>query len=277
MAAHLARRGRAIYAQQGMLMWADGNNQLPLTALAQLPNTLHGRARHNVANAMAAFAALLALALPRECIAAALASFSPSESQTPLRLNLYQAGDIMLMLDYAHNATAYEAIIATGRQLTQGRLIGVVSAPGDRRETDLIAIGQLCGALFDDLVIYEMDDLRDKLPGETAELIARGALAARQTGAPAVNGQQWVPTHLDIRMAIREAFSKAQPGDLIIIGCASHVSELREALGSMDLTPVDASTLHCSVDDGSACGSRTHRPPRSDRYAIPPIAGLAQK
>ncbi|MCH8531895.1 MAG: hypothetical protein LAT65_13680 [Saccharospirillum sp.] len=56
-------------------------------------------------------------------------------------------------MDYAHNVAAYEAIIATGRQLTQGRLIGVIAAPSDRRDTDLIAIGQICGAGFDGLMI----------------------------------------------------------------------------------------------------------------------------
>ncbi|MEX0707304.1 MAG: cyanophycin synthetase [Woeseia sp.] len=239
MAAHLARGGRAVYAEDGMLTWADGEHHVPLIAAAQLPSTLDGRARHNVANAMAAFAALLALEVPRERIAAGLASFSTSERQTPLRLNLFRTRGITVMVDYAHNAAAYEAIIATGRQLTQGRLIGVVAAPCDRRTSDLNAIGKVCGAGFDGLVIYEMDDLRQKNPGETAGLIARGVSAARQTGAPTTNGRQWVHAVLDIRAAIRDAIGRAEPGDLIIIGCASYVSELREALGTVDLSPIE--------------------------------------
>ena len=256
MAEHLANNGRAVYLQDGLLMWANANKHLPLTSLAQLPSTLNGRARHNVANAMATFAALLALAVPKDHIAAGLASFRPCESQTPLRLNLYHAGGVTLLMDYAHNVAAYEAIIATGRQLTQGRLIGVVAAPSDRRDTDLIAIGQICGAGFDGLMIYEMEDLRDRQRGETATLITRGALSTQQTGAKATNGRPWVYTHLAIRAAIREAFGKAEPGDLIIIGCASHVSELRDALGNVDLTAFDASTLRQYIDDSSAWGAR---------------------
>ncbi len=87
LASHLARGGRAVYANKGLLMWADGDCHWPLISVAQLPSTLSGRAWHNVANVMAAFAALLALALPRDRIAAGLASFSCSESQNPLRLN----------------------------------------------------------------------------------------------------------------------------------------------------------------------------------------------
>ncbi len=240
MVDHLARGGRAVYAEDGMLTWADGEHNLPLIAAAQLPSTLNGCARHNVANAMAAFAALLALEVPRERIVAGLASFSTSERQTPLRLNLFRTRGITVMVDYAHNAAAYEAIIETGRQLTQGRLIGVVAAPCDRRASDLNAIGQVCGAGFDGLVIYEMDDLRQKQPGETAGLIAGGVRAARQSGAPSISGRQRVHTVLDIREAIRSAIDMAEPGDLIIIGCASYVSELREALGSDDLSPIEA-------------------------------------
>lgn len=268
MVEHLERGGRAVYSQNGIMMWATGDNHVPLTAIAQMPNTLNGRARHNVVNAMAVFAALLALAVPRERIAAALASFCPGESQTPLRLNLYGTGGVTIMMDYAHNAAAYEAIIATGRQLTQGRLIGVVAAPGDRREADLIAIGKLCGAGFDGVVIYEMDDLRNKQPGETAELIARGALVAQQTGAHTTTGRPWVHTHLDSRAAIRDAYGEAEPGDLIIIGCASHVSELREALGHLVLTTVDATTLGCHIDESPAWEPTPNPPLLNDIYAV---------
>ncbi|MCL1090176.1 cyanophycin synthetase [Shewanella profunda] len=277
MAQHLAHKGRAVYLDNDMLMWADGDNHQPLTSIDRLPNTLDGRARHNVANAMAAFATLLALDVPAEDIAAALASFSPNESQTPLRLNLYQAGGVTLMMDYAHNAAAYEAIITTGRQLTQGRLIGVVSAPCDRRETDLIAIGQLCGAGFDELVIYEMDDLRDKPPGLTAELIARGALTAQQSKTDAASGQQWVHTHLDIRAAIRDAYGKSQPGDLIIIGCASYVSELWDALGSVGLTTIDVSMLRYFAGEDSALEIQPYHWSRSVGHAILRIAASEGK
>ena len=295
MASHLARGGRAVYAHQGLLTWADGERHLPLIAAAQLPSTLNGRARHNIANAMASFAALLALAVPRERpqsrrlaasalprgkkntwsgpafvsherIAAALASFACSEGQNPLRLNLFRCRGVTLMVDYAHNATAYEAIIATGRQLTQGRLIGVVAAPCDRRTADLVAIGRLCGAGFDGLVIYEMDDLRRQPPGETAESIAQGVRAAQQAGRPTTGRRQWLHKVLDIRAAIRRALDHAEPGDLVIIGCASQVSELREALSGVDYSAVDPASLGVFADEGSAREGKTHHPLPSDRH-----------
>ncbi len=81
MVRHIASGGRAVYAKNGMLTWADGDHRLPLIATAKLPNTLNGHAPENVVSSMATFAALLALALPSERIAAGLASLSPGKAQ----------------------------------------------------------------------------------------------------------------------------------------------------------------------------------------------------
>lgn len=248
MASHIERGGRAVYFNNGMLVWADGQHHTPLVCAGQLPTTLHGRARHNIANAMACFAALLALDVPGERIAAELSSFSSSESQNPMRLNVYRYRDVTLVVDYAHNAAAYEAIIATGRLITQGRMIGVVAAPCDRRKTDLVAVGQVCGRGFDSLVIYEMDDLRGKPPGRTAELIAHGARVAKRIDVAPPDGPARVHSVLDVRAALRHALDLAVAGDLIIFGCASHASEFHEALVGVDFAEVDANMLNQSLN-----------------------------
>ena len=253
LAEHLKRGGRCVFEREGMLVWADGAHHTPLVASAQLPCTLGGRARHNIANAMAAAAALLVLGLPRDRVAAGLVSFTSNESQNPLRLNFYRSRGVTLLVDYAHNAAAYEAVIATARQLVEGRLIGVVSVPGDRRPEDLEAIGRICGAGFDGLVVYEMDDARGRPAGVTAERIVAGAAAARQATA------ETVTTVLDVREAIRHALRGAEPGDLIVIGCASHLSELRQALAGSDLIPVDGSALAAGA--GSAEDDVEAQPP----------------
>lgn len=251
MESHLARGGRAVYSDRDMLVWADGHLRTPLILSAELPSTFHNRARHNIANAMASFAALLALDVPCERIAAELTGFSASESMNPLRLNVYRCRGVTFIVDFAHNAEAYEAIIATGRLITQGRLIGVVAAPCDRRRDDLVAIGGRCGCGFDSLVVYEMDDLRGKPAGQTAELIALGARVAEEFKGPPNDGRIHVHIVLDVRAAIRHAQAMAESGDVVIIGCASHTSEFHEALVGMDYSEVDADALYASIGDTS--------------------------
>ena len=259
MAEHIEQGGRAVFEHQGMLRWADGGHQVPLVAAARLPSTLGGRARHNVANAMAACAALFALAVPRDSIVAGLSGFSSNEIQNPLRMNVFRSQGVMLMVDYAHNVAAYEAIIATARQLTGGRLWGVVTAPGDRLAADLEAIGRTCSAGFDALVVYEMDDRRGRPPGSTAQAIVRGAQSAIEQSMPAADASARLTTVLDVREAIRAALRRAEPGDLVVLGCASHLSELREALGNADLSSVSWDTFGLQDADELARASKPLR------------------
>ena len=249
MAAHLARGGRAVLADQGLLLWADGARLLPLATVAQLPSTLDGRARHNVANAMASFAALLALALPPDQIAAGLASFGANHTHTPLRLNLYDCGGVTLLVDSPHNAAACRSVIATGRQITQGRLVGVVAVPGERcefgerGEPDLLATARLWGAGLDGLVVCTTAAVRH----------------------PPVDRQQpWLHTAPDLRAAVRLALGQAEPGDVVIIGCASRKAELHEALAGLRCVPLAPDTLVKQLDDGWAPVERARDPAPTD-------------
>ena len=100
-----------------------------------------------------------------------LAGFTSGANQNPLRLNLFRACGVTVLVDYAHNAAAYRALIDTARQLAERRVLGVVAAPGDRREQDLVEMGRLCQDGFDEVLLYEMDEARGRPPGATAALL----------------------------------------------------------------------------------------------------------
>jgi cyanophycin synthetase len=271
-AEHVDRGGRGVYESGGLLMWADGGHQLRLASSQQLPFTLQGKARHNVSNAMAVLAALISLEIPPERVVAGLSSFTSSESQNPLRLNVYQTEGVTLLVDYAHNAAAYRAIAETGRALTSGRLIGVVAAPGDRRDDDLIEIGRACGGGFDAVVVYEMDDKRGRPAGATAGFVARGVAEAREArrGAQAQGGDEPVPIVLDVRAAIRAAVQRSGPGDFVVIGCASHLSDLKAALGAdASLTSLDAGGLSPGADATAAGRADTAARPAQRAASAP--------
>jgi cyanophycin synthetase len=219
--AHLRAGGRAVLLREGEIVFEGPQGQRALVRADRLPFTLKGRARHNVANALAAVAALLALGLAPADIAPALCSFSCSTEHNPLRLNLFQLGDLRVVVDYAHNEAAYLALLATCRGLGPGRLVGVVSAPGDRRDAELQQVGRLCGQGFDELVLYELDEDRGRPPGETALVLAAGAQAAG--AAPVV--------HLRAADALRTARQRCRPGDTLVFACATDLQDLRAAFG----------------------------------------------
>ncbi|MET0265291.1 MAG: cyanophycin synthetase, partial [Duganella sp.] len=131
---HLDQRGRAVYLQDGVLMVADRERRVALIAAAAMPISVQGHAMFNIANALAATAALIACDFSRRQIAAALSSFVSNSHTNPLRANIYHLGHATLVIDYAHNAAAYRALGKMARSLAQGKVIGVVTAPGDRRD-----------------------------------------------------------------------------------------------------------------------------------------------
>jgi cyanophycin synthetase len=220
---HLAGGGRALYLQDSSLVLAHADRHEALLDVRGMPVTLGGRARHNIANALAAAGALLATGIGTREIAAGLSTFVSDSAHNPLRANVYEVDGVTVIVDYAHNCAAYAALAATARAMSGGRVIGVVSAPGDRRDGDLAAIGRACGAGFDELVIYEAEN-RGRADGETAALLLEGA---RDTLAP-----DQLATELDSRAAIRAGLARCRLGDVLVFGCGSSLDELRDALGA---------------------------------------------
>ncbi len=210
---HLDGGGRAVYLRRNMIMLAHGDHRIPLLEVERIPFTLKGRARFNVQNSLAAVAALWAAGYNQAQITAGLQTFTSSVDQNPGRMNLFRIRDFHVLLDYAHNAESYKHIIETGRKLNHKRLIGVITAPGDRYDAKLKEIGRICGAGFDHVIVRQMTDLRGRPVGEAPRIIMDGVLEAGLD-------PQHVELILDEPEAIRHAIEMGRDGDLIIIGCS---------------------------------------------------------
>jgi cyanophycin synthetase len=219
---HLERGGRGAYLQDAMMVLADGVRHKAVLDVRQMPCSLGGAARYNIANALAAACALAASGFGPPEIADGLRTFVSDSKHNPLRSNLFDVDGVTVIVDYAHNSAAYAAMAEAGRAMTPGRLIGVVAAPGDRRDADLLEIGRTCAAGFDELVVYETEN-RGRRQGETSGLLLQGA---RQV---APNELRCV---LDVHEAIRKGLSLCRKGDVLVFGCGSSISELTEAIRS---------------------------------------------
>ena len=219
---HVEHGGRAVYLQDSTIVLANGERHQGMLDVREMPVSLGGRARYNIANAMAATAALTACGFSAIEIADGLRSFVSDSKHNPLRSNLYDIDGVTVVVDYAHNCAAYAALAEMARAMTPGRLVGVVAAPGDRRDADLIDIGRTCAAGFDELVIYESEN-RGRAPGDTATLLTRGAKLGKI-------GNEQLQVELDVHRAIRLGLSMCRPGDVLVFGCGSSISELTEAL-----------------------------------------------
>jgi UDP-N-acetylmuramyl tripeptide synthase len=134
---------------------------------------LGGAAKFQSENVLAAIATAYVQGMRYDDIRAGLLSFFPSPSLTPGRLNIIPLATGRVIVDYAHNAAAVAGVVEFALNLEAGKRIGVVTAPGDRRDDDLRAVGRL-SAKLDHVIIKEDSYRRGREPGAIAALIGEG-------------------------------------------------------------------------------------------------------
>ncbi len=170
---HVQEGGVAAVYEEGYLSILQRDWLLRIEKAENVPVTMGGRAPFMIANALAASLVGFVQGVKIEDIRAALKSFKASSQQIPGRMNLFNMGKFHALVDYAHNPAGYEAVGSFVANWP-GESIGVIGAPGDRRDEDLIELGTLSNRIFDQVVIKEDKDRRGREPGTVASLIAQG-------------------------------------------------------------------------------------------------------
>jgi cyanophycin synthetase len=219
---HLDNGGRAVYLEDNAIVLANGARHEAIVDVRQMPVTLKGAARYNIANSLAAAAALVASGFENAEISDGLRSFVSDFKHNPLRTNVFDVEGVTVIVDYAHNSAAYAALAETARALSPGRLVGVVAAPGDRRDSDLVDIGATCASGFDELVVFETEN-RGRASGTVAARLVEGIRVAKFE-------EDHLKVELNVHEAIRAGLARCEPGDVLVFGCGSDISELTEAI-----------------------------------------------
>jgi cyanophycin synthetase len=228
---------------------------MPVLYTHLIPATFGGKARMNVANALAAAAAAWAAGAHLHDIRQGLRTFSTSFFQAPGRLNLLDVGGIRVVIDYCHNVdgmrqladfvnrmmtepvsvagrVAAVAARADGKDGTRfvrrGRAIGVIGIPGDRRDDDQREYGAIAAGSFDEIIVREDKNLRGRDPGQAASNVLDGIRAARAAGARAAKTEKI----LDELTAVRAALRRAAPGDLVVCCVDDSVGVYRAAMAA---------------------------------------------
>jgi UDP-N-acetylmuramoyl-L-alanyl-D-glutamate--2,6-diaminopimelate ligase len=161
----------------------------------------------NVANALGAFAAATALGVSPQVASEGLAR----APRVPGRFEPIDEGQpFTVLVDYAHTPDSLENVLRAARRLTEGRLISVFGAGGDRDRAKRPKMGW-AGASLSDLAIVTSDNPRSEDP----DAIIAEVLGGVENGAA-------VEVEPDRRAAIALALSRAEPGDSIVIAGKGH-------------------------------------------------------
>jgi cyanophycin synthetase len=233
---HTGRGGAAMVVQQTddgeLVVLRHAERTMPLLYTHLMPATFGGRARMNVANALAAAAAAWAAGAHLHDIRQGLRTFTTSFFQAPGRLNEIEVDGYKVILDYCHNVDGMRRLTefvdlmmqpanggGVGGAARSHKAIGVIGMPGDRRDDDHREYGRLAALAFDAIVVREDKNLRGREPGQSAELLMAGIRQAQKQGgrcAQAVilsNEQE----------AVSAGMAMAVPGDLVML-CSDDIT-----------------------------------------------------
>ncbi len=224
-----------------------GPRTMPVLYTHLIPATFGGRARMNVANALAAAAAAWSAGAHLHDIRQGLRTFTTSFFQAPGRLNLLDVGGVRVVIDYCHNVdgmvqladfvtrmmeepvTKAGRIGPSGAALRTGRAIGVLGIPGDRRDEDQREYGAVAATAFDEIIVREDKNLRGRAAGETATNVIEGVRAAKGGGTSRTVRAERI---LDEMAAVRTALRRAIPGDLVVCCVDDAIGVYREAMAA---------------------------------------------
>lgn len=163
--------------------------------------------RFNVSNALGAFAATQVLGAGPEEAARGLAAASPP----PGRMEPVEEGqEFAVLVDYAHTPDSLENVLRAARGVTEGRVIAVFGAGGDRDRTKRPLMGR-AGAEGSDLAVVTSDNPRSEDPAAIVAEVLAG-----------IEDRSAVEAEVDRRAAIALAFDRAEAGDTVVIAGKGH-------------------------------------------------------
>lgn len=235
VAEHLRAGGRVVVAEADCLVLAEGGHRTAVAPLDEVPMTLGGAARHNVANALAAIGAGSALGLEPAAMGAALRRFATEAGDNPGRANVYRIGGVVVVIDYAHNPHGMAALASMSQAMPARRRLVLLGQAGDRSDAAIRELARAAWTLRPDrVVIKEMERyLRGRRVGEIPALLAD---EFSRLGAPS-DAIALPGTELD---AVRHALAWSRPGDLLLLAVHQdrpQVQALMETLRTSEWQP----------------------------------------
>ena len=229
----LPGNSEALFCLAGHDMALEANGATTsIVDVRDVPLTMQGIARHNVANALAAAALTWCLGAELAEIGAGLKSMSQDDN--PGRCNLYDLGGRKVLIDFAHNPAAMQALFAMAEAIPAERRVLCFGQAGDRPDDLIEELTRDAYAMgLDRVIVSELAKYhRGRETGEVFGVI-RTELERLGMARDAVE-------HNDEEMdTLQSALEWARPGDLVImlaLGGSAPIAGRLTQLGAKSLS-----------------------------------------
>ena len=249
--------GRAAVLEGDMLVLrAAGRRPRTLAPASELPVTVAGLSRFNIANALAAAAACDALGLSAARITSGLRSFAQDSAANPGRLNLFERDGIFVVIDFAHNEAGLAGLMDVSRAVAGRHKVRLaIGTAGDRTDEILTGLGVIAGGADDVVIAEKRHYLRGRVLEEMNELLRAGA---RKGGY-----RDEIDAHQTEADALAALLGRARRGDVCAVMTHVERAELFAWLESEGFRPVSLDRLREVLGSkGSTTGPGRPRPRR---------------
>lgn len=224
--AHRANGGATCAVRDGVLVLHDGRLRFELGLVSAMPLSVAGIAHYNIANlAGAALCAALAQ-VPTSIIAEVLAQFGTDREDNSGRLQRWNVGGVVVLLDYAHNPEGLDGFLAIARHGQRGRLGLLLGQAGNRDDEDVRLLAEMAAGHRPDRIVLKdiAGYMRGRAPGEIAGILRASLIAC---GIP----NESLLTLLDEFEAACSLLRWARAGDVIALPV--HASAARSELTAL--------------------------------------------
>ena len=178
-----------------------------LTGLLNFPVEIDIPGKFSVYNSLVAIAVCRHFDIERENIQEALKAAKAKGRIEQVKVS----DDLMLLIDYAHNAMSLESLLSTLKEYHPERLVCLFGCGGNRSKLRRYEMGEVSGKMAD-LTIVTSDNPRFEEPQEIIDDIKIGL--AKTDG-------EYVEI-IDRKEAIKYAIANGRPGDVIVLAGKGH-------------------------------------------------------
>jgi len=212
VARHMASGGTAAIFDGSDLLFVHRRRASRVVHAADVPITLGGVARFNVANALGAILLASAIGVPKAAIAEGLRRFKGTPRENPGRGHLYDFGGLKVLVDFAHNPHGMRALIETAQALPARRRLVILGQAGDRDDESIRGLARETWPWRPDrIILKEMAIyLRGRQKGEATGLLEDEFRLLGATDAVFARAESELE-------AVRAALTEARAGDLVLL------------------------------------------------------------
>ncbi|MGI9260831.1 MAG: glutamate ligase domain-containing protein, partial [Woeseiaceae bacterium] len=223
--AHTKNGGVAFVYADGDLLRLQGTERRKICTAQDIPLTLQAAALHNVANALGAAALTEQLGLSLAEIADGLKTMS--QDANPGRSNLFEIEGFKVLVDFAHNPEAMQALFRMASAVPAQRRVLCFGQAGDRTDEQIRELARSAWAMGLDLAIVSelASYARGRVPGEVFGIIRDELLRAGARDDQIVHFQEE-------HESFAAGLAWADHGDLVVILDLGRNSNIQQILES---------------------------------------------